>query len=143
MLLGERDTYNCNGKYQRRNQMCHSDLPPEENQPDQVEENAKGTVRVLPFHHLLAKWGEGCYADLYRLQTEGNADDSEAEKKTADQVSEGGDEASKDKPNDIAERTHAGFLYWIVEFRSIRCSSPILYYGILRASNDEVSVDAG
>ena len=108
MLLGERDAHDGEGEYQCRQQMGQCDLPTEENQPDQVKENAKRTVRVKSFYYLLAEWGEGRDADLERLQAEWNADDREAEKQSADEVAESGDQTAENKPDDVAKRTHEG-----------------------------------
>lgn len=78
VLLGERDANYGYGKDERRDQMGQGDLPAEQYQPDQVKDNAKRTVCVLPFDYVLAKRGEGCNTDFQGLKAKWNSDHGDA-----------------------------------------------------------------
>ena len=81
-------------------------LPPATEHPDEVHHHRHAARLIGPVNQFVAKWPEGVGPQLEKLHAEGYADDGYAHQQADDVVYHGDDDATKDKPEDVADEFH-------------------------------------
>ena len=111
MLNAEGYAHDGDTAQQTEHQVNHSNLPPAQQDPDEVHYNGQDARLIGTVHQLMAEWPEGVSPKLELLHAKGNADDGNAHHKTDDEVDDRNEDAAKDEPEYVADGFHISQTY--------------------------------
>ena len=100
------DAHDGDAEQQAEDQVEDGDLPPAEQDPDEVHHHRHAARLVGTVHQLMAERPEGVGPQFEKLDAKGDADDGDAQHEPHDVVNQGDDESAQDEPEDVAEELH-------------------------------------
>mgnify|MGYP003291658056 FL=1 len=101
MLFAERDSNDRNAKDNAENHMDSGNLPPSENDPQDVECGGEATFRGI-HDHFLAERPECQKAELEQLDSERDSDDGNTHYQSSEKIHYRGYQPSEEEPDDIS-----------------------------------------
>jgi hypothetical protein len=103
-----RERYPNNGykKQRSKNEVNESCIKSSTNQPDYIKQDGKTAVRLLFWHYFFSEGPDYERSNLETLKTPWNPDYGEAEYKSAENISERCQEASKYEPDKVSKEIH-------------------------------------
>ena len=105
MSLGKRNTDNGQGHYCSENEMDEGNLPPSENEPDNVEYKRQAAL-VGKQGHFTAERADCKACNLEKLKSEWYTYDGTAEQKPAYKIHQGDCKTAENEPENISYQTH-------------------------------------
>jgi hypothetical protein len=108
VLGGKGEPDDGDGEEEPEKEVDEGGVKPSAKEPDDVEQGRQTTGGGGSAHDLLTKGPEYQVGQFETLKAKGNADDRTAEQKTADNISQGGKEASAYHPDEISQQVHRG-----------------------------------
>lgn len=106
MLHAPRDAHDGDAEQQAEYAVDNGNLPPAEQDPEQVHHRGEATGLARPEDHRMAERPESKRPQLEELQPERNPDDGHAHHQAHDEIQDRNDEAAEEQPEDIAEKSH-------------------------------------
>ena len=102
MLLGKWDADDGDGKEEGPGQVCQSNAPSKEDQPDQIEDDAQCAIGIRVFNDLSAKGRESGETELDRLDPKRDTNDRQAHEKPTNDIAHPCEKTTENQPDDIA-----------------------------------------
>lgn len=106
MLNAKGYAYDGDTAQQAEHQVNHGNLPPAQQDPDEVHHNGQDARLIGTVHQLMAEGPEGVNPKLEQLHAKGNADDSNAHHKADDEVDDRNEDAAKNEPEYVTDGFH-------------------------------------
>ena len=104
--------------------MDDGDLPPAQQDPDQVHDDGKAARFAGLVHQLVSERAQRIAAQLEQLNAERNADDGDAHQKPHDEIDDSHEDTPEYEPQKIAEKVHFRSRVSICEKSSMMISAP-------------------
>ena len=102
----EGKAHDCEAEDEPAHQVDDGDLPPAEEDPDEVHDDGYTAGFAGAVHQFGAEGPEGVGSQLEQLQAEGDADDGDAHQQAHDVVDDGYQDAAQDEPEEVADGVH-------------------------------------
>ena len=111
VLKAEGDAHDGDAEQQPEHQVKHGNLPPAQQDPDDVHDNRQAVGLIGAVHQFMAERPEGVSPQFEQLHAKRNTDDGDAHHQTDDEVDDGNQDAAKDEPENVAECFHISQTY--------------------------------
>ena len=106
------------------NKVEDGDLPPSQENPDQVHHNRDAARLVGSIHQFMTEGPKGIGPQFKKLHAKGDADDGDAHQKADDIIDQGDDKAAQNKPEYVAKEFHGQSFMGSSQSASLPVHSP-------------------
>jgi len=103
VLNAEGDAHDGDAEQQTAHQVKRRNLPPAQQDPDDVHDNGQTAGLIGTVHQFMAERPQGVCSQLEELHAERNADDGDAHQQPHDVVDNGYDDPSQDEPEYVTD----------------------------------------
>ena len=121
VLQAPGDAHDRDAEQQAETQVDQGDLPPAQQDPEEVHHRGQAAGLPGAVHQLVAEGPEGVAAEFEELDAEGDADDGDAHHQPHEEIDQRDEQAAEHEPDQITEKFHnkTKIIYFPVREKSV------------------------